>query len=277
MKVIVNIIKFILIIMLTVSIIGVVSIKVLSSTVLDEAYILNLLNRSNYYENIYNEIESNFEKYIAQSGLDEDVINNVCTVEDVKNDTKLILGNIYEGTDKKVDASAIKQRLADNINASLEGEKISNSTQEAIDKFIETVGNEYTSTISHTDYENEMYNYYQKMDSKIGKVEKSLYITIIILIVLLLAVCIKKIYTVISWAGIGVTASGAFLVISNYIFNANVKVQQLKILNDSASVVLQNGIADILAQVTKTGWVLAVIGLVVVILGSIVKTIKTED
>ena len=35
------------------------------------------LQSQNYYEKIYKETESNFENYIHQSGLDEDVLKDI--------------------------------------------------------------------------------------------------------------------------------------------------------------------------------------------------------
>ena len=49
MKYAVKIIKAILVIALTVVVIGIVAIKILSSTILDEGYVFRMLQKSNYY------------------------------------------------------------------------------------------------------------------------------------------------------------------------------------------------------------------------------------
>ena len=69
MKVFLTIIRYILIVILAVSILGISFISIASSTILDKNYALSKLEETNYYSGIYEEIKNNFEKYIYQSGL----------------------------------------------------------------------------------------------------------------------------------------------------------------------------------------------------------------
>ena len=116
MKLAIKILKAVLVLVLTAVIIGIVTIKVASSTILDEAYAHKMLQTSKYYDNLHEEIKSAFENYIGPSGIDEIILDDVCSVEDIQKDTETILGNIYEGTDKKVNTDEIKKRIIDKIN-----------------------------------------------------------------------------------------------------------------------------------------------------------------
>ena len=65
------------------------------STILDKNYVMQKLEETNFYADTYELVESNFENYIYQSGLDEEVLKNICTEEKVKKDINIMLSNIY--------------------------------------------------------------------------------------------------------------------------------------------------------------------------------------
>ena len=69
-----------------------------TSTLLKEEYVLGKLEENGYYENLYHEIQSKFEEYILQSGLEEEVIRDIYTEDQVQSDTKILIHNIYAGT-----------------------------------------------------------------------------------------------------------------------------------------------------------------------------------
>lgn len=275
MKIAVKIIKALLVIMLTLVVIGIIAIKILSSTILDEAYVFKMLQKNNYYSNIYENVKSNFENYIGPSGLDENILTDICTVEDIQKDTETILGNIYEGTEKKVNTDEIKQRVVKKINEVLE-EK-TNASEENINQFAEAIGEEYINAISHTEYEEKINDVIKKVTKITTLGQKALFISLVIILVLLVVLNIKTIYLVICNIGIAGLSSGAFLVITNLIVNNRVKVQQLKILNDSISTVLQNITTDILNQINKYGMIIAIVGAICILVGNIIKTKDTED
>ena len=278
MKFAVKIINAILVIILTVALLGIAVIKIATSTILTEAYLFQMLKTNNYYNKIYEEVKSNLSTYIGPSGLDENVLDNICSVDDIQKDTETILGNIYEGTEKKVDTEAIKQRIKNNINNELKDEvtALTKSAQENIDKFAETVSEEYINTISHTEYEKTINEAYKKITKIIDIAQKALFIAVGVGFILLVILNIKTIYNIATSMGIAFFSSGAFLAISYFIINSKVKVEQIKILNNSISTVLQSILKDILTTVLTIGLTLTAIGIVAIIVGCIIKVINSE-
>ena len=98
MKIIINIFKFIAmaLIVLCLTFLGIKNIAF--STILDKEYIIKKLEETNFYSETYKLVESSFENYIDQSGLEEVVLKNICTEDKVKRDINIILSNIYNGT-----------------------------------------------------------------------------------------------------------------------------------------------------------------------------------
>ena len=112
-----QIIRYILSISLTLSLIVLILVSLISSTILNEKYVLGKLEETNYYKNIYENVKSNFENYIYQSGLDEEVLDNIVSEEQVKEDTKTIISHIYNGIEEKLSGETIKQKLNENTVA----------------------------------------------------------------------------------------------------------------------------------------------------------------
>ena len=88
MKKLKTIVRYIISIILTIVLTAWIIINIASSTILDEQYVLDKFEETDYYSKIYTMAESNFENYIHQSGLDEEVLQGLITEEQLENDTK---------------------------------------------------------------------------------------------------------------------------------------------------------------------------------------------
>ena len=62
---------------------------------------LDKLEEIEFYEQISREVKIGFEDYIYQSGLPEDTINDLYTINDIRNDVNSIINNIYDQMQKK--------------------------------------------------------------------------------------------------------------------------------------------------------------------------------
>lgn len=261
MKVISNIIKYIVLIILIISIILTVATTLISATILNKDYILSKLEETDYYTNIYNQVESNFEKYIYQSGLDENVIKDIISKEEVKADTIQIINNIYSNEEVvKIDVSKIEDRLEKNIYNSLPGQTVSSTNKKSIEQFINTIVEEYKDTIIHTKYENNINEIMKKIIDYSSKIKNTLIIADVILIVLLLVLSIKNIQKGIAKLGIALSATGFFYILTNIIIKLNVKIDHITILNDGFSTTLRTILSNIMNKMLGVGIILILIG-----------------
>ena len=268
-----KIVQYIVATILALAILVLVIINILSSSVLSKEYILNKLQSQNYYEKIYQETESNFENYIHQSGLDEEVLKDIVTKEKIEKDTKIILNNIYNGMDEKIDTKEIKEKLNENINNSLNG-KISNSEQKAIDTFVDTICKEYETTISHTNYEKKINEAINKINKYIDLIRKAMMVTIGISIIILVLLTIRRIYRITSKIGVAFTIDGLILILGRNYINSNIKIETIMVLNNGISDVLQNILNEILSNIFKTGSILLGLGIVLIAVYGIIKSIR---
>lgn len=276
MKFILNIIKFIIAIVLTICIMALIVVNVTSSTILSKEFILNKLEETNYYANIYTAVKSDFENYIYQSGLDEEVLENIVTAEKVEKDTKTIINNIYDGTNETIDVTEIENNLNNNIENSLDYD-ISITQQKAIDTFIQKITEQYKQTITNTSYENTINMILNKVNNIVEKVNQISIIAIVVSAIIILVLSFKNLITGFMFISSAIMASGLFYIIANIIINTKVKIQNITILNDAISITLREILETVLGHLTTIGIISSIVGCVLIVIFAIVKSMKNKD
>lgn len=268
-----RIIQYIIATILALAILALTIVNILSSTILSQEYILSKLQKQNYYDKIYEEAESNFENYIHQSGLDEEVLEEIVTKEKIQKDTKIIINNIYNGMNEKIDTEEIKNNLNGKINNSIDG-KISSSQQKSIDTFVDTICKEYEKTISHTNYEKKINSIINKANKYIDIAKKALLITIGVSVILLILLTIKRIYRITARIGTAFIIDGLIFIIAEKYIKSKIKIDTIMVLNQGISDVLQSILTEILSNILKTGSIMLGIGILLTIIYGIIKSIR---
>ena len=247
----------------------------LKPTILDKNYVIQKLEETDFYSGTYKLVESNFEKYIYQSGLDEDVLKSICTEDKVKNDINLMLSNIYDGTNKTIDTTEIST----NLNANIDKLEIKTKQNEkAINEFVTHICNEYTDTLVHSKYENQINNVYKKAINNLNKVYNAILIVTVVDLILILIINNKKVSKNLQDFGIAMMATSIFGIAGCQIVQAKVNIQGIKIFNDVFSNSLVTIVQDVFNKFTSLPVGMLVIAIVVVgIYVAIVVSKKTKE
>ncbi len=248
-KIIEIIIKSILIVALFISLLGFSILNILSKTIFNQGYTLQKLEETNYYGNIYTQIKSDFRNYIYQSGLDEDVIEDVVTLDEVKQDTKKMITGIYSGIIEEINTEQIEERLNNNIKASLEGRSITPEIQEAIEIFVNQITTQYEDTLSKTVYKNEIYKYYSKAENIVKKAEKITIVVAVISGVLIVIINFKKIFKNIGFLGIPFLSAGIGCKVIHSYIKKEIYIEYFTILNDAITITLREYLLGLVEQV----------------------------
>lgn len=264
---------FVLVIALSFTFIGVKS--VVFKTIFNKEYVLEQMENNNFYSETYKLVESGFENYIGQSGLDEEVIKNICTEDKIKNDINIILSNIYEGTNEKIDTSEI----SNNLNSNIDKENVrTSSNSKAIYEFVEHICQSYKDTIISTSYENTINEKYSKITQKITKVQNILIIAIIISIIGVIALNVKDILKLLFWTESAVLSSAVMQLAITTVIKSKVNIDGIKIFNDAFSNIVVTIIKDILSKINIiAGKFIIVYFILVVIYAIIILTQKKEE
>lgn len=274
MKVIKNIIIFILEIILTVSIVGLITINLLSNTIFSKEYALAKLDETNYYSNIYNYIQSNFEKYTQQSGLESSVFENVITEDLIKEDTLKIINNIYESDDSEITTEALEENLKANIKSQIGDNQV--LKDDALDDFTKTIAKEYKTSISK-------YKVFDEIGSKFTKIKMLLSVVQVIVItvlvadiILILVINLKTIIKFLSGMGISILSSGILFEVIKLYISKKINIQNISILNEYISETVKNIINEIMAVFGNYATYLIILGIIVVIISSLIESKKKQ-
>lgn len=267
MKVLTNLLKFILIVVLAVCSISIGIIQIVTQTVLNKNYIIQKMEETNFYSETYKLVQSNFEKYIEQSGFEENILENICTEEKVKQDINLMISNIYEGANKTIDITEI----SDNLNANIDKLNIRDSkNQKAIEQFVEHICQEYTDTLVHTKYENDINKFYKEIVIKKDKIEKIVIIAMVIDVIVILIVNNKNIEKDFQSIGTAIFSSSAFELIACQIINLRVSIKGIKIFNDAFSDMIVAIIQNVISKVVLFGIATLMIAIILIIINAII-------
>ena len=276
MKIIINILKFIIMVILTVCLLFVGIKNVVTSTMLNKTYILQKLDETNFYSETYKIVESNFENYISQSGLDEEVLENICTEYKVKKDINIIISNIYDGTNEEIDTTEIAEKLNSNIDKqNVRTSKNSN----AIDEFVNHICESYRDSIINTKYDKTINDLYEKILSGLEKVNKIVITISIIDIVLLVALNIKNISKILANFAETTFATSLLQFVFIIIIKAKVDISNIKAFNDAFSETIVAIIKNILNQINILGIVMLFISIIFTVIYEIIvyhRAVKKE-
>lgn len=275
MKVLINLLKFIFIMILTVAIIGLGLVTIAFSTVLNKDYVVQKLEETDFYSGTYKLVESNFENYIYQSGLEEDVLKEICSQDKVKKDINIMLNNIYNGANQSIETTEISEKL----NANIDKLGIKNKQNEsAISEFVNHICQEYTDTLVHSKYETEINKMYNKINTMLNKVYNTLLIVFVVDLILIIIINRKKILKDIQALGIALMSASIFQIVACQIITSNVDVKNIKIFNDVFSNSLVTIIQDVLNKINSLALGTCIFAIIILgIYVSIKVNKKTKD
>ncbi len=271
-----KLLKYIFAIILYLSLTIVVLINILNSTILSKEYILNKLEESNYYNNIYTEVENNFENYIYQSGLDPIVLENIVSRDKIKEDTNIIISNIYDGNNKVIDLEVVRNNLSTNIDKSLEDRYLSEENKKAINKFIDIIINEYEDTIMNTDYSSKINTGISSINNKINMINIIMIILVIISILSLILLNIKKKRRKLSIFGIPLLALGLLLITIYLYIILNIDINNIVILNDAISIAVHYILNGIVIKFLINGSIFTILGILIIVIGNMLRYKKVK-
>lgn len=276
-KIIETIIKIILVALLFICVFTFGILNILSKTIFSQEYTLEMLEKSNYYANIYSQIKSDFRNYIYQSGLDESVIDDIITADEVKEDTNQIISGLYNGLHEDIKTDKIAERLNSNIDKSLEGRKIDSKTREQIDVFVDQITTQYKETMTKTEYENQIYNYYSKANKIVEVGKKVSIILAVIFGIIIIVTYFRKLFKNVAYVGTSILSTGiAYMIMESYI-TKKVQIENLTILNDAITIFLREYILSIMKKIATYGYIYLGIGLVLILVGSLIHGLQYHN
>lgn len=253
---------FVMLLALVIALAGVVR-----YTILDQKYVLSVLEENNYYESTEKRINEAFENYILQSGLEPSILNGLVTLDEVKLDVQNVISAIYTNSKYEIHSENIKNELNSRINVVLEEnhKKPNAEEKQAIEKFVTSIVDAYETEIAYfSDMIQEVGKAFYKMINFVELAIVGVAIAEVILIVILGEINRKE---TTSYVGVALMAAGILLFAPQLVVISQLNIQEIFMFNNDLSWIIRQMVQDLIKNINF-------VAIVTVILGFFISIIK---
>lgn len=139
------------------------TITIILFTIFNQNFMAQQLNETNYYEKLYTNIKLEMSYYVTQSGLSDDILNNIFDKELLRRTTEKMLDNFYNNKDNTINKTSIEENLMNNINEELKDYKLTEEDKTSINKFITQMSSTYETEISYSNILNKYHNSFNRI------------------------------------------------------------------------------------------------------------------
>ena len=140
---------YILQLLLTINVALFVLILILNTTLFSNKYMNKKMEQTNYYELLYNDMREQMEETLPPTGFDETILKDTFTKEDVRKTTIKVIHNFYNNTEIKVDSTAFREKLVENIETDLKNKKYKVEDQTELDNMIDDLTDYYENSLDY--------------------------------------------------------------------------------------------------------------------------------
>lgn len=212
---------------------------VLKINVFNQDYVLSVLDKNNYYEEVYDDSLKDAKNSLRSSGLDESVLDGIYSSADVERDVKNYIASIYSGSKAKIETDTIRNRLNNNIDKYLKDKDLEVTDKNSLDTYIDGTIKLYENSIGFYEYFDDYIVSFVGLCKYID-----LFIGVLVIVISSLSVilryCLHKKYL-----GVIFLSAGLMLLYFRYFVYNGIDFKNITIISDSFSNVIRDVLSDI--------------------------------
>lgn len=271
MKIVKGVINAIVAFFLTIAILANFAIILISNTILDKNYMLGLLEENGYYEKVATDLQNGFEEYKYQSGLPDEVFQNLYSENEMKKDINSIINNLYDGTEVTNSSENVRAKITENVNRYLSenniavNEEMQNNITDYENLIVNVYENKVNSAFSYVKDVNPMMN---KIQSVVDVVKWILLGGLIIIAIFALLLNLRSMGLFVSVMGTALLASGTLLEFLNFVIQQNIDIEHILLFTQSFSDLIKYIIYHLLDKINFYGILFIVVGIVGIVISS---------
>ena len=229
-------------------------------TIYNKNYVLDLLENNNYYQELYDVSKEEVSYYLIQSGLPEDITDDIFDVKELKTTVDKTINSLYSNTKITLDTENIKTKLTDKINQYIEDNKINvKNKDKTIKELVEKLVNVYEEEISYNNLlENVRYIFNKSY--KIVKISLILAIVSFIVTYLINRLLFRERNIIVS-----LFTNGLLLIGTVLYTKFSIDIDNISFYNTSISNILKEFINSVLANINLVGVISIVLGVLLAV------------
>ena len=236
---------------------------ILKTSIFNKDYVFKVIRENDYYEKIVDDTKEEMENYMVSSGFPYSILDDIYTIDDVKEDIDYYINNMYNGEKTVIDKKIISEKLNNNINDYLKKNNVSVLNPEDITSFVDEIASIYDKEVT-------LYHTFDGMLNKVPKLErlvnKGIIIvgSVLVVIIILLMVVIKTISL-----GTCMFASSLILFFLRFVILEKIDIINILIVTEHFSDLIQIIMLDIRKLMLIASIILLILGLMTILVSSI--------
>ena len=246
--------------LITILIVIITLLLILKLTIFNKKYIVNTLEKNNYYELVYKDTISTINSYIISTGLPNNIIDNTITYNDIKNNINNYIDKIYDN--KKYNNIIIKNKLINNINKYLKEHNLKIDNNSELNDLINEIDNIYNN-------ETTFYKIFDNYINTFIKAKKIVKLSLIILILILIIILFMLKSIIGDIISSCLMSSGLILLFIKYIIYDKIKYGSILIITEMFSNILHRVFINISNSII-------IIGIIFILLSTIMMCIEIK-
>ena len=233
---------------------------ILLATVFNENFLLDILEKNNYYAGLHEVIQEQMSYQVVQAGFDEEVLENIFDDNMLRRSTAKVLDGLYDNSKIEISTTSIEEQLNLNIEEYVSKRGLAIDDEEAVNKFVKEMANIYVTNVGYS-------NTIEKVRNIFNEAYTAVFIGCIISGILLVITYLGTKYffkerNIIT----SLLTAGILLVFFSFYIKENIDISNITIYTKLISTIISSYLSNILMIMEIVGIVFLVIGLLMMII-----------
>ena len=234
---------------------------VLRFTLLNQNYIEDRLDKSNFYTNLVNDLNTSIDEDLMSTGFDITLVNDLYSTDSFKEDIHSILISLYNNLEYNYDSSKFREDLTNNVYNLLKEKKASYNDKE-INSFINKIVKDY-------DNQAGIVKYVSELSKIINILEIASLIIIIVCIIILVVFILRKKRDSLNYLSISLFFTSFLYLFLYFYINIKFDIKNFVFYNNSISYLVRELFTNFLN-------ILLVISIIYIIISIVSLILKKE-
>lgn len=228
---------------------------ILLLTIFNESFTLDLLENNNYYQELYQNTKEEVSNYLEQSGLEENILDNVITKENIENTIISALDNLYTNKEITTDTTTITEELTKRINDYVKTNNIQVENKNTISTLVSKLVSIYKEEISYN-------NTFEKVRPLFNKFHQMTTVILILSIITSMVTYLINRYLFKNRNIIVSLFTNGILLVGLVLYTKyTISINDITFYNESISNVLKEFINSILTHINLVGVISIILGI----------------
>ena len=144
---------------------------IIKNNIFTKKNILETFEKENYYVELYNKTLEDMKDYMVSSGLEEEILENIFELEDIKKDVDGYISSYFDNSNYEIQSNKVSENIQKNIDKYLVKNNIEVDNKEELKMFLVDMENIYKKRINFYNMLSSFKNTFYKIYNLLFKIQ----------------------------------------------------------------------------------------------------------